>query len=178
MQTRQLVTEIDHLEAILQELRRLNANLERQGQGQPQPRPPAPEAPPRTSYTHGRTLQAKGGEVASDEDLDGQWGNPTIRKDPPRWTGQSFAGMPMSEASAEYLESLAGFLDWCAGKADEKNEMTNNGQPRSSYMRRDAARARGWAQRASRRPTRAVVRGSEVAQEPIPGYESDDDIPF
>jgi len=88
---------------------------------------------------------------ADDADLDGQYGNPTVRKDPPRWTGSSFVGATFSDCPADYLKDLAGFLAWCADKSDEKNEMANNGKPRSGYLRKDAARALGWAQRNERK---------------------------
>jgi len=88
---------------------------------------------------------------ADDADLDGQYGNPVVRKDPPRWTGSSFVGATFSDCPADYLKDLAGFLAWCADKSDEKNEMANNGKPRSGYLRKDAARALGWAQRNERK---------------------------
>lgn len=166
------VTEIDHLEAILLEQRRTNMLLERLIGGGLPPRPRGDTAAP----VRGTGTASK--DVADDADLDSEWGNPAIRKDPPRWQGDSFAGMPMSEASPEYLESLAGFLDWCAAKADEKNELANNGKLRSIYLRKDAARARGWALRNGNRPTRTVIKGDKLKEEPIPGYESDDDVPF
>lgn len=88
---------------------------------------------------------APSGEVASDSDLDGQFGNPEIRKDPPRWKGESYAGQHYSAAPAEYLESLAGFLIWCA----DRDEQTGDADKikYAGYKRRDAARARGWAKR-------------------------------
>ena len=67
------------------------------------------------------------GVCASDADLDGEYGDPEIRKDPPRWTGESFATRHYSQSTPEFLDNLAGFIDWKAGK--------------------DAARARGWAKR-------------------------------
>jgi len=171
MTTRQLVTELDHLEAIYQLAQEgvaLLREIARQGRAQattPAPARDTAPAPPPTG----------GGEVADDADLDSQYGNPTVRKDPPRWTGQSCAGMAFSDCPADYLESLAGFLDWCAAKSDEKNEMANNGKPRSSYLRRDAARARGWARRQGK--PRGVAR-TAAAPGPVPGFDTDDDVPF
>lgn len=84
-------------------------------------------------------------EVASDSELDGKYGNPQIRKDPPRWTGESYVGRPFSEASSKYLDRLASFLDWRAGKNEEKGD--EQSLKYANYDRRDAARARGWARR-------------------------------
>jgi hypothetical protein len=86
-------------------------------------------------------------EVATDDDLDGQYGNPEIRKDPPRWKGESQVGKRYSECTPEFLEVLAGFLTWKAGESDKKQETTSGGQAKSYYIRKDAARARGWAAR-------------------------------
>ncbi len=85
--------------------------------------------------------------IADDRDLDGPYGNPEIKRDPPRWTGTSFAGARFSDATPDYLESLAGFFEWKARESDKKNELANNGKPRSQYLRKDAARARGWRKR-------------------------------
>lgn len=117
--------------------------------------------------------------VADDADLDGQWGNPQVRKDPPRWTGQSYAGANYADCPPEFLDVLAGFLEWQAGKADEKNEMTNNGKPRADLIRRDAKRARGWSARnrakvAPRRP----VTPSNVTGRGSMADEPGDDMPF
>lgn len=91
-------------------------------------------------------------EVATDEDLDSQWGNPEIRFDPKRWTGDSYVGKRMSECPPEYLRSLAGLLDWQARKRDEagdRGEVDAKGKIQTGHWKRkDAARARGWAARA------------------------------
>ena len=87
------------------------------------------------------------GECAPDSDLDGQYGDPEIKKDPPRWQGRRYAPCRMSDTCPEYLDALASFFDWQAGKDDQAGKTTGNGKPSSSYKRRDAARARGWAQR-------------------------------
>ncbi len=93
----------------------------------------------------------RGGDVASDGDLDNEYGDPTVRKDPGKWTGESFAGCRYSDCPPEYLDMLASLLDWMAGKSDEdgKAGKTNaKGYPISGkFQRLDAARARGWARR-------------------------------
>lgn len=90
-----------------------------------------------------------GGEVASDEDLASKYGDPQVRKDPTRWSGPSYAGCKYSQCPSDYLETLASLLDWQADQSEKKGEMLNNGKPRAPYLRRDAARARGWAKRNS-----------------------------
>lgn len=113
------------------------------------------------SSSNGTTGSSSGGgSVASDYDLDSDWGNPVIQKDPKRWTdggGESFAGCRMSECPADYLDAVANLYDWMADKDDEagRNGKTyfNKKQNKDvrvdgSFKRKDAARARGWAKRA------------------------------
>jgi hypothetical protein len=108
------------------------------------------------------------GAVADDADLDSQYGNPVIRKDPTKWQGPSYVGRTYSECSPEYLDSLAGLLDWKAGKnAQDPDEKK---QKYAAYDRRDAARARGWAARiragggsaAPREATRAAIAATDL----------------
>lgn len=89
------------------------------------------------------------GAVATDGELDSPYGNPEIRKDPPRWSGKSYVGSRMSDCPADYLENLAGFKDWQARKQEEANEVDAKGRPRSDWSRKDAKLARGWARRSS-----------------------------
>ena len=111
--------------------------------GRPVATPPAPVAPP-------------GPLVAPDADLDSEWGNPEIRKDPPRWHGQSYAGRRYSQTEPAYLDCLAGFLRWKAGKDDEMATSAAAPEERTKYAkyagyaRKDAARAQGWAERLRR----------------------------
>ncbi len=90
-------------------------------------------------------------DPADDADLDGQYGNPTVHRDPPRWTGQSYAGVPFGDCPSDYLRDLAGFLAWKAREAEKKNEVTKNGKPRHTFILNDAARALGWALRNERK---------------------------
>lgn len=113
-------------------------------------------------------------QIADDADLDSQWGNPEIKRDPPRWTGASYVGAKYSDTTPEYLESLAGFLDWKARESDKKNELANNGKPRSAYLRKDAARARGWRKRLLEKS-----RGGRPAARPRPAsVDLDAEVPF
>ena len=84
-------------------------------------------------------------EVASDADLDGKYGDPEIRRDPPRWDGPSYVGQKFSHCPADYLETLAGFYEWKATKDEAKGDEQSKKYAR--YARQDAARARGWAKR-------------------------------
>lgn len=116
--------------------------------------------------------RASVGAVADDRDLDSQYGDPEVRFDPKRWDGPSYVGKRYSECPSDYLDTLAGFLDWSAGKDESSGDEKK--VKNASYRRRDAARARGWSrrnagQRAEPPPSR----------EPFSAGASDDsDIPF
>lgn len=119
---------------------------------------------------------SSGGSVADDRDLDGKYGDPTVRKDPKRWLdngGESYVGMPFSHCPPEYLETLASLLDWKADRDDEKG--TEDGKKYARYARIDAGRARGWAARirAGGGPT---PRRADNANPAPP--EDDDGVPF
>src|SRR5579859_8084351 len=59
--------------------------------------------------------------IATDSEIDDpEWGDKEIRKDPPRWKGESFKGQRWSQTTPEYLDALAGFLDWASGKKREE----------------------------------------------------------
>ena len=97
------------------------------------------------------------GTVAGDGELDSQYGDPVVRKDPPRWKGTSYVGTAYSACPADYLLSLAGFLDWCSNK----EAATPGKEKYAAYSAKDAARARGWAKR---HPGNAVGASPEPAQ--------------
>jgi hypothetical protein len=80
-------------------------------------------------------------------DLDSEYGDPEVRRDPPRWKGESMVGKHYSECSPEYLGELAGFKRWCASRDDEQQAVDAKGRPKSYWARLDAARAAGWAAR-------------------------------
>lgn len=119
-----------------------------------------------------------GGKIADDRDLDGKYGNPTVRKDPKRWLddgGESFVGMPYSHCPPEYLEVLASLLDWKAGRDDEKG--TEEGKKYARFARIDAARARGWAARIRRDGPPAPLQQGGDGGDDAPA-DDDSDIPF
>lgn len=122
---------------------------------------------------------AGSGGVATAGELDGQYGDPQIRKDPPRWNGESFAGCRFSETTPDYLDCLAEFNDWRADKDDQANAKDNKGRPKSSWGRKDARLARGWAARlrAGWKP-KTNGAGAPPATNEDYGDGADDDIPF
>lgn len=131
-------------------------------------------------------------EVATDDELDGEWGNPEVRKDPPAkyWKKGtpaelldiSCVGMRFSDCPADYLEALAKYKESSAW-VKEKNSPNDEQQMKyASYDRRDARRARGWALRNRKNPPNVVVPGNGAGTDGDVGHASseheDSDIPF
>lgn len=85
--------------------------------------------------------------IATDRDLDGQYGDPAVKFMPRDWTGPSFKGRRFSECPVPLLEMLAETFDYFAQQAEQKDERTDKGKPVAEFKRADAARARGWAKR-------------------------------
>ena len=91
--------------------------------------------------------------TASDADLDGQYGNEEIKKNPKRWDGESMVGRKMSECPPEFLDVLASHFDFKAEREAEDSANATDDETRASkkkysgYSRKSAARARGWAAR-------------------------------
>lgn len=127
--------------------------------------------------------------IATDQDLDGQYGNPTVRFDPRDWEGDSQKGKHYSDCPPGFLEMLAKTLDYFAGKNEQ-----NGDERKAGFERKDAARARGWAKRIregwSKEPSegggrrrRTQHRETSAAQPPLdltppPLDPADDEIPF
>lgn len=86
-----------------------------------------------------------GAEPADDEELDGKYGDPAIRRDPPEkyWRGDRYVGCHLSECPADYLEAWAKYKLACAFMADKDPAKAKY----ANYDRKDAARALGWARR-------------------------------
>lgn len=112
------------------------------------------------------------GGTASERELDSQYGNPDVRKDPPRWEGESYKGSPYSQCSPEYLDSLAGFLEWQAGKDEEKGD--EKSRKYAGYKLKDAARARGWAKRLRDGWTPPASQAEEAWDDGVPMPEDGD----
>ena len=125
--------------------------------------------------------QRNGGNVASDQDLDSDKGNPKVYKDPPAkyWGGTSYAGFHLSDVSdPAYLDALAKYFDSCAfmaardvanGVDVERNEKTVRFKPL------DAARCRGWAARLRARGVTAPTANGGSSTEYT---TTDEEIPF
>lgn len=121
-----------------------------------------------------------GADVATDAEMDGPYGDPAIKSDPKRWEGPSFAGCNYSECPPDYLDVVAGFKDWQAGKDDAAKAVDNKNRPKSQWARKDAKLARGWAAR-KRAGWQAPTRAAQPAGEPSGDYggaSAVDDIPF
>lgn len=138
----------------------------------------------------GGAARKGGGQIADARELDSPFGDPVVKKDPPRWTGPSFAGCNMSQCSSEYLLTLAEFYDWQGDKDDESGKTWTNPKkpgsqpvPSSSFKRKDAAKARGWAERNKNAKPAASVddpyapRGNAATADDFSG-DADDSIPF
>ena len=94
-------------------------------------------------------------EAAQPADIDGKFGDPEIRKDPsPKyWTGESFQGRKMSACSPDYLEAFAKYKEACAFMNEREGDATK--AKYVGYDRRDAKRARAWAERLRKQPPKA-----------------------
>lgn len=93
-----------------------------------------------------------GSQVASDQDLDGRYGDGEIKKDPPRWKGDSHVGRRMSECDPAFLDVFADFKAWAADRDEEKAATLDGDEAEKKrkyahFGRLDASRARGWAAR-------------------------------
>jgi len=124
----------------------------------------------------GRTPTTPGKAIADDEELDSSFGNPVVRKDPTKWDGPSYAGCRMSECPPKYLRLLASKFDYMAKMADEEGKTWTNKEgkqiPASTFSRKDAARARGWALRNEKR---GVVAPSDApASVQLPAFAQSD----
>lgn len=90
--------------------------------------------------------QKRSATVATDKDLDGQYGDPVVKFDPRDWTGESCKGLSFSQCPAAYLDLLAEAFDYFGDKAEQDGELYK-GKPVAPYKYADAARCRGWAKR-------------------------------
>lgn len=114
--------------------------------------------------------------VASDRDLDGQYGNPQVKFNPRDWSGVSCKGRPMSECPPDFLDLLAATFDYFGDQAEKKDERTDAGKPVAAYKRADAARARGWAKRirdGKHTPRHDMTRPTTMAQATPAGWSDD-----
>ena len=122
------------------------------------------------------------GAVATDADLDGKYGDPSVRRDPKRWTesgGESMVGRAYSACPVAFLDELAGFLEWAASHP-RAGLSPEDAAKYARYDATDAARARGWAARV--RAGGAREQSAFGATPPAPAWDgtgaNPDDIPF
>ena len=79
--------------------------------------------------------------IATDADLDSQYGDPTVKFSPRDWTGDEFRQQPFSATTPEFLDLLAKAYDSFFAKKTAEND------PKAKWEAITAARARGWAVR-------------------------------
>jgi hypothetical protein len=109
-----------------------------------------------------------------DSFLDSQgWCDKPVKKDPPRWTGDSCVGLTYSQCPADYLLEMASFREWAAAHpiidaATGKPKADTKGKPYAEHDAFDARVLRAWARRAASRPR----------TEPQGGSNAPPDIPF
>ena len=87
------------------------------------------------------------GLAVADAELDGKYGDPISRFDPKGWFGDTFKGAKFSQCPPEYLDLLASACDYFARKNDETGAKDDKGRPKSTWDRKTALLARGWAAR-------------------------------
>lgn len=103
--------------------------------------------PPEPSYARSPASRGRP-EKAVKHDLEGPYDDPEVRATEVKgWSGPSMAGRPYSDCPSEFLLKLADRLEWIANKCEASGELAKNGKPRAEYVRLDAARARGWAEK-------------------------------
>lgn len=150
----------------------LEARLAALETGRPGASTSAPSAP---SPQHRTTRAAPApGEVADEKLMAQPWADMEIRKDPPRWAGESYVGRRLSECPKDYLENLAGFCDWKAKKGREESppRLNNKGKPWYEADELMAKLARGFA-------LRAGSAAPPIVHAPPPAFdEPEDDVPF
>lgn len=115
--------------------------------------------------TAGGVVQQPGKEVATDYDMDGEYGDPVVFSDPPQWLKRgkpAYKGKLFSDCPSDYLIAQAEFLEWKASKSAQDGD-----QKRELFCRADAARARGWARRNAGKPA-----------QPVQVSFADEEIPF
>ena len=112
--------------------------------------------------------------AASDEELDGEYGDPKVKHNPRAWDGDDCRGRQLSQCPPDFLDLFAQYKDWGADKDDAEGKVDDKNRPSSYYGRKDARLARGWARRLREGYEGAGADGTEPAEAPA----DDDDLPF
>lgn len=84
---------------------------------------------------------------ASDEVLDGSFGDIPIWADPKDWKGESQVGKKMSECDLDYLYLYRKRLLWLWQKDYNENKEDTNGRPRAPRRKKDLELCEGWIKR-------------------------------
>lgn len=130
--------------------------------------------------------------IATPQELKGNFADKVVKKNPPKWKGEDFVGAKWSECSAEWLDEMAGFLEWKAGKdkllpPEQQRHSPTSGKPYWLYDEQDARYMRGWAASKTKGDYSAKAREAAKAAMPpddtprsvaTPPPPEDDDIPF
>ncbi len=93
-------------------------------------------------------------EAMKPADLSDKYADFVVRRSPPQWLesgGPDYTGTNISQTTPEFCDAIASFLDWQASKDEAKGYSYVNGKGDTvfpaKFARKDAQRARGWAQR-------------------------------
>lgn len=109
-----------------------------------------------------------------DADLDGKYGNPTVRIMAKDWDGQNFQGWTFSDCPAEYLDMHAKMLD-----AFAKKQASDPAKAKyADWSAKDAARARAWAERHRKNGGPKPRPLPDFDFDATPADTSDPDCPF
>jgi hypothetical protein len=106
--------------------------------------------------------------TSDDADLDSKYGNPKVKFMAKNWKGQDVTGWNFSDCPPEYLDMHANMLDYFAKKDAANPEKAKD----AIWRAKDAARARGWAERQRRQ-----AEGAGKAMAAVADWD-DNDIPF
>jgi len=116
-----------------------------------------------------------------EDDLDSKYGNPKVKFMAKNWKGQDVTGWLFSDCPPEYLDMHAKMLDYFAKKDSQDPAKAKD----AIWRAKDAARARGWAERARRTQTKNAAAvgdwdddAAEPPRSPAAGDTTDPDFPF
>lgn len=124
----------------------------------------------------GGAQQGPAQSVASDADIDGQYGDPIIKYGLKEkyWPNQpdENIGYHLSECTPEYLDAMAKYLGACAYMARNPKDEKPVDEKKAGYKDKDAARARAWSARIRARGGQPFVSAHDQQQ------AESDEIPF
>lgn len=114
-------------------------------------------------------------KTVDDADLDGKYGNPTVRIMAKDWDGPTYVGWNFSDCPAEYLDMHAKMLDAVAKKQAADPVKAKY----ADWSAKDAARARAWAARHRKNggPTPRAIPDFEI-DGPAAAETTDPDFQF